>query len=143
MDELIRKFSLSLARSTGRRGFLAGVARGTVGLGLLLGGVFGAPPEAFADSNCSNYEKTDYPDSCGNSSANYCSSGDGSGCYDGDDNVTYCSGCPSDDASGCPSGHTKGGQWSCCCSNKISTCQDCYDSSSNLCICKTTDRGDC
>lgn len=131
MDALIRKLSISIARMSTRRGFLSGLTRAVVGVGLGASWAFGAGRYAFADTNC----KFESNDNCGGTSCST-SSSDANGCY----GLKYCNSSNGGDCGSkgeCPSGYEYKGGWTCCCNGKQSTCNDCGPSGgARKCICQ-------
>ncbi len=116
MERFLRKLSLSLARSTSRRDFLAGLARGAIGLGLGAAAFLGGERMVrAAPINCMDMYKTcGTTNPCGRDTTDY-SSGV---CID---NAPLCGALPTPETCGttsfspCPAGRTESSRWVCCC----------------------------
>ena len=114
MDRMIRKLSMSLARSTTRRDFMSQLARGIVGAGMGAAFFFGGQRLAYA-SHCVHIGGT-----CGSCSG---SSYDENGCITG---ISYCSTGNCNSEGLCTGNYPwQIAQWTCCCNNNLSTCRDC------------------
>jgi hypothetical protein len=111
-----------LTRMTSRRGFLANVAKGVVGAGLLLTGF---SKEVRAQPYCAN---------CGGCDSQLCNTTGGSCC-------PSCVACASTwcfsgtSTCGCPSDKIDGWRWYCCNNGSLWECQDCCDPHTFACVC--------
>lgn len=121
MDRFVQNLSLRLAEKESRRGFLGGIVRGAVALGMGAVALMAGKQPAFAKGNCTNVGK-----SKGACTGNPCEDDPQPACHAGtvcsvSDTRPLCKDlkpaepCGSKLTEPCPNGRTMVGVWTCCC----------------------------
>ena len=136
-DKVMRDLSLKMARTTTRRGFLSRTVQASVGMGLLVGVLFGYGKRSFA-SGCLSFPAAPYdPNHPDDPNVQWCANPDmhADDCnYGGEGNIQYVT-CMCADSDGpcenCPTDYTLDYTYRCCCDGRAKRCTKCKKTNSD------------